>query len=255
MSDLQGSGINIFVPNNLGGVVGTVLGTFTGNPGQTFQTKPLPNSRLALYSLVIRSATPPHPAILSYIFPLSPASVRRESTSMTNIYDVASATASGGVQRIADLYGQSPTTFSIEGTTGWQYHATDNFLHTGIESALALQAALTSFGTLNAQQQAAGNNSPYIMEFYDYFEQDYWQVVPVGKQVFSITQARPLLIDYSIQLAGIQSLNSAPPVPQDALAGLGAASSHELAVALTSELNAALVKYQPTVLGFLPSVS
>lgn len=249
---MSSAGIAVNAANNLGGVIGAIQGTFAGSPGQTFQTTPLSNSRFALYSLVIRSPTPPNAAVVTYIFPLSPASVRRESTSMTNIYDVAGTAIQNGVQRIADLYGQAPTMFTLEGTTGWQYHATDNFAYTGIESALALQSALQQYAYYNASQLANGNSAPYLMEFYDYFEQDYWLVVPVGKQVFSQAQARPLIIDYSISLAGIQSI-AAPPAPtNDAiLAGLTSASASQQAAALTSSLNAALVSYQPTVLGSL----
>lgn len=175
--------------------------------GQSFQTIPLPNAQLALYRISIRGPNGGS-VVNDYTFPISPMNISKEFTAYTNIYDVAGEANTAGVARVADIYGNSPVTYTIAGTTGWQRHSTDNYRFTGMESIAAIQAALNSFAALNAQQQASNNSDLYTMEFYDYFAQEFWQVVPVGRQVISQDQARPLLFMYQFRLAGIKNLNS-----------------------------------------------
>lgn len=211
-------------PFSIGGTIGTGfngssvnLGVSPGAAaqGQSFSTIPLPNTRLALYTLSIRNPDAASAAILSYTFPLSPASISKEFTAMNNVYDVAGTFDQGGVQRVADLYGNSPVTYVIQGTTGWQFHSNDGFSFTGVDSIAAIQNLLQQFAIQNKQRQDANNPNPLTMEFYDYFAQEFWQVVPVGRQLITQNQQRPLLFDYAFRLAGIMNLSSAAQAPAD----------------------------------------
>lgn len=202
---------------NAGGIGFSIgLGTAAGPiPGQTFRTVPVPNFQTCLYALAIRGPTPPYPLVSMYTFPLSPEQVRKEYASMTNIFDVAGSPAQAGVARQADLYGDSPVTFMIDGTTGWQYHSTDGYRMTGLQSIIALQNFLNYFAQLNQSQMRNRIANLYMLEFYDYFSGDFWQVVPVGRQSINRSVRRPLLAQYSFRLAGLQSL-AAPRVPTTA---------------------------------------
>lgn len=178
-----------------------------GIADQSFQTIPVRNTRLALYTLSIRTAGSPFVPYASYTFPISPAAIAKEYTSLTNIYDVQGSPSQSGVKRIADIYGNSPVTFVIEGTTGWKMHATDAYAWTGLESIKYLQQMLQTYAELNQTQ--SNNNQPlYTLEFYDYFTGDFWQVEPVGRQEIRQSRDRPQLVNYSFRLAGISNLNN-----------------------------------------------
>jgi hypothetical protein len=187
---------------------------------QIFSTTPLPNTRTALYGLSIRAPDPSQTEIASYTFPISPSAISKEIMAMTNYYDIQGTPAQGGVQRIADFYGDSPTTFILQGTTGWQYHATDGGTFTGFDSILAVQALLAQYAQLN-QQQAQSQQPLYTLEFYDYFAEDFWQVVPMGRQGIRQSATRPLVFEYQFRLIGIRSLSAVPlaaasdPIAQD----------------------------------------
>jgi hypothetical protein len=182
-----------------------------GNSGQSFSTIPLPNNRLALYALVILDANPPNLPVETFTFPISPSSISKEPTAMTNFYDTSGPAGNAGVQRTPDIYGQSPPIISIEGTTGWQRHSTDGFALTGMESIAAIQTLLNDFAALNRQQQDQNNPNLYLMEFYDYFTDEFWRVVPIGPQVIRQSERRPLLFDYSFRFAALFSVDTAPP--------------------------------------------
>lgn len=183
------------------GIVNAAMGS------QNFQTIPVTNARLALYTLSIRSPGSPFLPYLTYTFPLSPAALTKEYTAMSNAFDVAGSAQQNGVQRIIDSYGVSPVTYTIEGTTGWKMHATDGFGIDGIESILQLQSLLTTYASLNIQQSQT-NQPPYTLEFYDYFTGDFWQVEPIGPQRIQQDKNRPLIMNYSFRWAGVNNLNS-----------------------------------------------
>ncbi len=179
----------------------------SGGQGQSFQTIPLSNQNLVLYQLSIRDFNPPYSAQYGYTFPLSPTSVTKEFTALTNIYDVADLVAeNGGVQRIVDPYGSTLPSFSLEGTTGWQFHGTDGFAFSGLQSIAAVQSLLTQYAQLNRAQQLA-NKPLYPLEYYDFFSSEFWQVVPIGPQTVRQTSVRPLLFEYAFKLAAV-----GPPV-------------------------------------------
>lgn len=198
---------------NLGFSFGFSLGQ-----GQSFRTLPLPNLQLALYSLVIRD--PFYNIVAGYTFPISPSNIRKEINALTNYYDTQGPPYTQGVTRVVDVYGNSPVTYVIEGTTGWKLHSTDGYGLTGLQSIQALESVLQQFATLNetvisGQQQT----NLYSLEFYDYFRGEFWQVVPCGPQILRQSRTRPLFVDYLFRLAGVQNLTS-PLVLIDALATL-----------------------------------
>lgn len=175
---------------------------------QSFSTRPVLNTRLALYALSIRS--PGGAAYQTYTFPISPSALTKEYSALTNSFDVAGTPQQNGVQRVIDGYGITPKTFHVEGTTGWQQHSTDGFVATGIESILQLEQMLALYAQLNATA-VAGNQPLYTLEFFDYFQNDFWQVEPMGRQEFRQSRDRPLIVNYSLHWQGVVDL-SAPAV-------------------------------------------
>lgn len=230
---------------------GTVSPPVGPVPGQTFRNLPVPNFQQAVYGLIIRGASPPYPVIAAYVFPLSPESIRKDYAAMTNIYDVAGSPQQGGVQRIVDQFGNSPVTFLIEGTTGWQYHGTDGYTLTGLQSILQLQQMLAYFAYLNQTLIAQGNSDLCRLEFYDYFTGDYWEVVPIGPQGIRQNRSQPLLLRYSFRLAGVTNLAAPPsstqadPVQQ----ALTETSSGQATSTLSSQLGTSLGQYEDVTLG------
>lgn len=184
---------------------------------QEYRTESVANTQLALYTFAVRSPHPPHPIASGglFTFPISPQTVRKSYTAMTNIYDVQGTISRGGgtgVNRIVDQYGNSPVMFNIEGTTGWKRHSNDDFKRTGLQSIQVLGTYLNQFARYN-QFQMNNNKELYIMEFYDYFSSEYWEVVPIGEQEIRLDASRPLWTYYNLKLAGIKRV-SAPPTPE-----------------------------------------
>lgn len=236
----NGTGFNATVP-------GITVG---GNQGQMFKTLSLPNSRLALYTLTIRDPDPPNAPIITYTFPLSPQSVSKEYVAVNNIYDVAGNASQGGVQRIADIYGNSPAMFVLRGTTGWQYHATDGYAMSGLESIAAIQDALNQYAQLNKSRMENNNPSLYVMEFYDYFSETFWQVIPLGKQTIDQDERRPLLFFYTFRLAGIKAVDAPlPPETDDPVLNLLALSQPQAISALSLSLTTTLNGYAANTAG------
>lgn len=198
---------------------------------QSFSTVKVPNLRLALYTLSIRSPGFSLLSFFTYTFPISPSSVRKSFPAMSAIYDTAGSPLTAGVMRSFDDFGVAPVTYMIEGTTGWDRHQTDGYIFTGLQSIQQIQTLLTLYASLNQQQKQANNPSLYTLEFYDYFNQEYWQVQPVGEQEILQSERAPLLQYYRFKLAGIQTVSAplisnifADPVQQLFAAGAGAAA-------------------------------
>ena len=228
---------------NIGFSIGT--GNVSGPiPGQSFRNIPTPNFQPAVYALVIRSPMPPYAAVYGYTFPLSPEAIRKEYSAMSSIYDVAGSPSQLGVQRIVDQFGNSPVIYTIEGTTGWQYHGTDGYTLTGLQSIIALENLLAQYAFLNQQQ--AQNNVPnlYVLEFYDYFKGDFWEVVPVGPQGIRQNRQRPLLLTYFFRLAGIRPLNAPPAAPvNDPIANVLTQTPTQAAASLSLNIGAVQAHY------------
>lgn len=183
---------------------------------QTFRTIPVDNPGLALYTLALYSPGRANFSFFTYTFPLSPQSVRKEFTAMSAIYDVAGTPAQGGIQRVVDLYGDSPFMFVIEGTTGQQRHSTDGYLFTGRQSLEQILELFTLFAELNQIQMSHNSPDMYSMEFYDYYTQEFWQVVPVGPQGIRQTSQQPNLQYYQLRLAGVKPVKA--PIISDIFA-------------------------------------
>lgn len=161
---------------------------------------------------------------------------------MANIYDVGGAPLNFGVQRIADVYGEAPPVFVIEGTTGVKYHSTDRFLFTGLESIQMLEAAISQyFGLVSA---ANGKNLPRL-EFYDYFSSGFYQVVPVGPQGIIQNVARPQLLNYRFRWMAIANLEQ--PVVQgvDNLIGLLSAPINSAVSSIDKTISSVVNTYSP----------
>jgi hypothetical protein len=198
---------------------------------QNFSTVKVPNLRLALYTLSIRSPGFSLLSFFTYTFPISPSAINKSFAAMSSIYDTAGPASTKGVTRSIDSYGASPVNYTIEGTTGWDRHQTDGYIFTGLQSIQQIQYLLSLYAALNQQQKAANNPSLYTLEFYDYFNQEYWQVEPVGEQEIRQSERAPTLQYYRFRLAGIQQVSAplisdifADQVQQLFIAGASAAA-------------------------------
>lgn len=188
-----------------------LLQSLLGLGGQSFTTVPVPNRRKAIYSLSIRAPGQAKSAVMSYTFPITPSSIGKEYTALTNTYNVAGSPRQKGVSRNADEYGNTPPTYLIDGTTGWQLHSADGYGLTGIQSIAQIQELLGLYEQLNQGQAANGISDLYTLEFYDYFADEYWQVVPVGRQGISQDANKPLYFRYSFRWDAIKAVSDPPP--------------------------------------------
>lgn len=220
-------------------------GTLASVLAQGFSTIKVPNTRLALYTLSIRSPGYSLLSFFTYTFPISPAALRKSPTAMTAIYDSSGPPSMAGVTRNVDSFGQAPPVFILEGTTGWDRHQTDGMIFTGLQSIQQLQYLLNLYAQLNQQQMQANNPSLYTLEFYDYFNQDYWQVEPIGQIEISQSERAPTLQYFRLRFAAIQPVSApiisnplADPVQQLFAAGAGAATR-----SLQTGINSILVTY------------
>ncbi len=207
---------------NPGGIPGLGFTTqvVSGTVGQQFKTYPAPKLGQATYMLQIRSPQPASTVNTSYIFPLSPSSVRKDVTGLTTYYDVAGDNTNQGVQRIVDFYGITPCLYVLEGTTGWKWHATDGYQYTGLQSIQVIENLLAAWANLNQQQVANGNNGLYELWFFDFFRTQFWSVVPIGPQGIRQDERRPILVNYSFRLLGLYPLGAAVAQQTDSLASL-----------------------------------
>jgi hypothetical protein len=218
-------------------------------PGdQVFSTIPLPNLTQPIYGLAIIAPNSGGTPIASYTFPLTPSSVRKEFVSKANAFSVAGSAQQNGVQRLIDFYGIEPVVYTLEGTTGWQYHSADAFALTGMQSVLAIQNLVEQYAQLNVAQ-AQSNQPLYTLEFYDYFTNEFWQVVPIGRQGIFQSERRPLLYEYYFRLYGVQNL-AAPPVTvlQDPIAADFSIGASQATATLSASINVSLSSYA----GFTP---
>jgi len=182
---------------------------------QTFRTMDVPTPGLALYTLALYKPGSWF-SFMTYTFPLSPQSLRREFTSMSTVYDVQGPVLEGGVTRVVDMYGISPMTFVIGGTTGQKRHSADGYLFTGRQSIDQVLELFGLFASLNQAQMARDSDKLYKMEFYDYYTQSFWEVVPVGPQGITQGIQAPTLQFYQFRLAGIRPVSA--PIVSDLFA-------------------------------------
>ena len=191
---------------------------------QQFKTYPVPNYNLALYQLQIRGAVGQN-LIDSYIFPLSPENIRKEPEALTAYYDVQGSPAENGVRRVVDVYGLTPPTFLIEGTTGWKLHAMDGYRYTGLQSISRIESLISNFVQGNQSLLEAGNPDLNELWFFDFFRNEYWAVVPIGTQGIRQNAARPLYANYSFRLVATRRLDTPLVSLPDTLASTLSAST------------------------------
>jgi len=158
---------------------------------------------------------PTHNTILKFVFPISPTGLKKMVDHLNTAYLVAGSAQNfnnPGVSREMDMFGQTPPSWIIEGTTGWKYHSNDGGTIEGIQAFHNLQYILTQYNYFVQIQARLQNKIQYHLELYDYFNQDYWVVVPSGQQVFDMNANRPLVGNYRLSLLGIRPVKS-PPKP------------------------------------------
>lgn len=244
--------MGIGFPFSIGGSITNGFGGATVNIGiddpllgsQTFDTTSVINTRLALYTLSIRQPSPPYTAINSYTFPLTPASISKEVVAMNNPFDFAGPAVNAGVKRQIDLFGLAPPIYTLQGTTGWKLHSADNYTYNGVDSILAVQNILAQYATVNTQIAQAGGTNFYLLEFYDYFANEFWQIVPVGRQAIQQSNNQPLLFQYSFRWAVIQAVDAPFPLNDvDALAAALGIPASQAAATVEGTLNALTGSY------------
>jgi hypothetical protein len=220
-------------------------GTLSNLLSQSFSTVKVPNTRLALYTLSIRSPGFSALSFFTYTFPISPGALRKAPTAMSAIYDTSGPVLKNGVKRDVDSFGLAPPIYTLEGTTGWDRHQTDGMIFTGLQSIQQLQYLISLYAQLNQAQKQANNPSLYTLEFYDYFNQEFWQVEPMGEMEISQSERAPTLQYYRLRFAAVQQV-SAPLISDvfaDPILQLFAAASSAAAGAVQSGISSILGLY------------
>ena len=179
------------------------LDLFAGTGPRRTQSATTP---AGLYGMALRAPTPPYLPLFFYVFPLGPGEIERRVMGMGNYYDVQGPVQKFGVNRIVDLYGQSPPVYRIFGTTGVKYHSADHYLFTGLQSIIILSDLISQYFALNAQQAQNGNPNLYLLEFYDYYMAQFWRVVPLGPQRLLQRERQAQLVYYDLRLVATESL-------------------------------------------------
>lgn len=166
-----------------------------------FRTTTVPMSQPVLYQLRLCAPVIDSIEVETFTFPLSPTSLRMERNSMSSYSDTQGSPLTQGVKRVVDTYGLAPPIITIEGTTGWDLHSTDGYEMTGLQAMQKLAAFLATYADLNQVNKLAGIPYLWKLEFYDYFTSNFWQIEPIGPQIFQQDAARPQLIYYRFKWA------------------------------------------------------
>lgn len=176
---------------------------------QYFYTKGATNTTLALYQLSIRKPNGSLSVLPGYnfVFPLTPQLVRKSSSPLVALYDVQGSAKNQGVQRKVDEFGIAPPFFTIVGTTGWQFHSADGFLWTGQGACTRLQNIIDTYTSLNQAIIQNQSGDPYTLEFYDFFRNEFWVVVPRGPIRIEQSADRPILSNYVLDLAAVKAVS------------------------------------------------
>lgn len=169
-----------------------------------YRTQSVAANITPLYQLSLRAPILSVIELSTYTFPLTPSMLRAERSSMSTYNDTQGSPLTQGVTRVVDTYGLAPPIFTIEGTTGWDLHSADGFGLTGLDSIKSLQTFLATYADLNQALRIAGVAELFTLEFYDYFTGSFWQIEPVGPQVFQQDSQRPLLSYYRFKWVGVR---------------------------------------------------
>lgn len=220
----------------------------------TFRPIPVPANQPVVYQLSIRAPGSLFSEFATYTFPLSPSAVRYDRPTLSTYVDTRGPASSQGVTRVMDAYGQAPPSILIEGTTGWDRHALDGYVLTGLQSVQLLQQFLSRYSALNAQQAEAGQPDMYTLEWYDYFQNQFWSVEPVGPQTVWQDAQRPLLTNYRLYLCATAPVGLVNALLHgvDALASVFATPAQQAGLMAAQTLGAVATAYGPT--GLLASL-
>lgn len=210
-----------------------------------FRNKDVPDSQPAVYQLSIRAPGQAFAEVSTYTFSISPSALRVERSALSSFSETQGPTATQGVTRVVDTYGLAPPIFTIEGTTGWDRHLSDGYILTGLQSIQLLQKFLARYTELNQLQRQRGRKDLYALEFYDYFSLGFWQVEPVGPQIFRQGNDRPLLTYYRLRWAAVKSVGMPVLGMIDAMASTFATPAVQAAVHAVRTTGAMLVAYAP----------
>lgn len=212
---------------------------------QTVRNTPASITTPALYQLSIRAPGYGAQEVATYTFPIPPASVRYDTSGASSYMDTQGTPNQQGISRVIDRYGLTPPIITIEGTTGWDYHASDGGVLSGQQSMQLLQAFLAQYATLNDGQRENGNSSYYTLEFYDYFSSQFWIIEPVGVQPVRQSADRPLLTYYRFRWVAQQAVSVPVYGPPDSLLALFSVPAQAVAVATATSISALLNNYSP----------
>ena len=215
---------------------------------QRFATVPvsIAGQGVALYGLSVRApgdAAPPVPG-LTFVFPMSPQAIHKETPEINTLYDVQGPPSTFGVKRLGDMWGEAPPTYTIRGTTGWKRHSTDGFVNAGKQAITVIQDLLSRFAQLNQQQMYQQAAVFYTLEFYDYWMNEFWEVLPVGPQVFEQSADKPILTYYNFRFACIRSVAAPiPPLVVDAIEALFSAGAQAATSVFNTSMALAVTNY------------
>jgi hypothetical protein len=212
---------------------------------QDFRTAVVGSYQPVLYQLSIRAPGQAFAELATYTFPLSPSALRVERSSLSSFAETQGPPTSQGVTRIVDTYGLAPPVFTVEGTTGWDRHSTDGYILTGLQSVQLLAQFLQRYAELNQIQRQSGNPQLYALEFYDYFNLNFWQIEPVGPQGFRQTADRTKLVYYRFRWAGVAPVGVPPVGEADALLTTIATPAATAAIAAAQTASVMLFAYTP----------
>ena len=169
-----------------------------------FRTKSVAADQSPLYQLRLCAPVITALELATFTFPLSPSSLRTERSSISTYTDTQGPALQQGVRRNMDIYGLAPPIFTIEGTTGWDQHSADGYEMSGLESMQKLAQFLALYADLNQVLRVGGVPFLHTLEFYDYFTSNFWQIEPVGPQIFQQDATRPLLVYYRFRWVAIK---------------------------------------------------
>ncbi len=220
-------------PQGTGGATGSLSGSLSAASIQMFRTVPLPNRLVNLFSLhcfnnskLSKSAVSSGPSArnitntynvsnnIFYNFPISPSGYVVNINAVTTKYIIKGGNGStpGRVDNVFDKYGYTPPSFLIEGTTGWKYHTLDGGLYSGYQSFHNLQKIIKYYFNKNAN--IINKSDKYILALYDYYNQIYWEVEPMGPQTFSMSENAPLNGYYRLFFEGVRNISDPPSTIQ-----------------------------------------
>ena len=214
--------------------------------GQMFRTIPVGLGIFpALYQLSIRAPSATFSETSTYTFPLTPSQLRMDRSSLSSFFDTQGPPKTQGVTRVIDTYGLAPPVYTIEGTTGYDRHMSDGYLLTGLQSMQLLKQFLAQYATLNQVQRAAGNPNLYTLEFYDYYQNEFWVVEPIGPQIYRQSSDRPTLVYYRFRFAAQRPAGVPLLGELDALANLLITPAAQACINAASTLGAIIAAYSP----------